>query len=62
MSDIYHAGNRELQDHFDSRKLADRVNDIIVHDRISDEERTFIESRDLFFISTVDDQGRPTVS
>ncbi len=62
MSDIYHKGNREFQDQFDSRKLADRVNDLIVHDRISDEERKFIESRDLFFISTVDDQGRPTVS
>jgi uncharacterized protein len=62
VSDIYHKGNREFQDQFDSRKLADRVNDIIVHDHITDEERTFIESRDMFFISTDDDQGRPTVS
>ncbi len=62
MNDLYHNANRELQDQFDSRRLADRVSDIIVHDSISDEEWSFIESRDMFFISTVDDQGRPTVS
>jgi predicted pyridoxine 5'-phosphate oxidase superfamily flavin-nucleotide-binding protein len=62
MTDIFHNGNRELQDHFDARKLADRVNELIVHEEITDEERAFIESRDMFFISSVDDQGRPTVS
>lgn len=62
MSDIYHRGNRELQDQFDSQKLADRLNETIVHDEITDEERKFIETRDMFFISTVDEQGRPTVS
>lgn len=62
MSDIYHNGHRELQDQFDSRKLADRLDQIIVHDEITQTEREFITSRDMFFISTVDDQGRPTVS
>lgn len=62
MDNFYHQGNRELQDQFKSRQLADRVNDIIVHDKILDEEREFIETRDMFFISSVDDQGRPTVS
>ncbi len=62
MNDIYHQGNLGLQDQFDSRKLADRVNELIVHDEITDEEREFIETRDMFFISTVDEQGRPTVS
>ncbi len=62
MTEIYHQGHRELQDQFDSRKLADRLNEIIVHDVVTDEEREFIESRDMFFISTVDEQGRPTVS
>ena len=32
VNDIYHKGNRELQDQFDSLKLADRLNEIIVHD------------------------------
>ncbi len=62
MSKIYHQGNREYQDHFDSRKLGDRVEELIVHDEISEEDREFIETRDMFFISTVDDQARPTVS
>jgi predicted pyridoxine 5'-phosphate oxidase superfamily flavin-nucleotide-binding protein len=59
---IYHNGNRDLQDHFATRKLADRVNDLIVHEEITEQERDFITSRDMFFISTVDEQGRPTVS
>lgn len=62
MSDLYHEGNRELQDKFDSRKLADRVNELIVHDEISEEDREFIESRDMFFITTIGGQGQPTVS
>ena len=62
MNDLYYEGNRELQDEFDSRRLADRVNEVIVHDRFTDEDRALIESRDMFFISTVDAEGRPTVS
>jgi predicted pyridoxine 5'-phosphate oxidase superfamily flavin-nucleotide-binding protein len=62
MSDIYHEGNRDIQDQFDSRRLADRVNELIVHDDITDEDRDFIEARDMFFITTVDELGRPTVS
>ena len=62
MSNIYHRGNRNLQDAFDSRSLADRMDELIIHDEISDDEKAFIESLNMFFISTVDDQGRPTVS
>jgi predicted pyridoxine 5'-phosphate oxidase superfamily flavin-nucleotide-binding protein len=38
------------------------VNELIVHEEITEQERDFITSRDMFFISTVDEQGRPTVS
>ncbi|MDD5227569.1 MAG: pyridoxamine 5'-phosphate oxidase family protein [Methylococcales bacterium] len=62
MNDIFHKGNRELQEQFNSSKLADRVNELIVHDEITSEEREFIQARDMFFISTVDEQARPTVS
>ncbi len=62
MSDIYHNGNRDLQNHFNTEKLADRVNELIVHEEITEQERDFISTRDMFFISTVDEQGRPTVS
>ncbi|MEO1446611.1 MAG: pyridoxamine 5'-phosphate oxidase family protein [Cyanobacteria bacterium J06635_11] len=62
MNNLYYEGNRDLQDQFDSRRLADRVNEVIVHDRFTDEDRQLIETRDMFFISTVDAEGRPTVS
>jgi predicted pyridoxine 5'-phosphate oxidase superfamily flavin-nucleotide-binding protein len=61
MTDIFHDGNRELQDRFDTRRLADRVSDI-VHDVISDGDRAFIEQRDMFFLATVDAQGHANCS
>lgn len=62
MTEIYHQGNRALQDQFGTRPLADRVNELVVNDFIDEEARQFIASRNMFFLSTVDDQGRPTVS
>jgi predicted pyridoxine 5'-phosphate oxidase superfamily flavin-nucleotide-binding protein len=62
MPDIYHNGNRDLQDEFDSRRLADRLTELIIHETITDEDKEFIESLNMFFISTVDSDGRPTVS
>jgi predicted pyridoxine 5'-phosphate oxidase superfamily flavin-nucleotide-binding protein len=51
-----------MQDRFETRKLADRVHDFIVAPQISDEHRGFIETRDLFFLTTIDHRGYPTVS
>jgi len=62
MRSFYHEKQRELQDAFDTRRLADRVHEVIVHDTVSDEDKEFIESRDMFFLSTVDADGYPTVS
>lgn len=62
MSRIYGDDHRAMQDVFDSRRLADRIEAIGVKTEIGDMERQFIESRDMFFLSTVDHQGRPTVS
>jgi len=59
---LYHEGNRELQDRFDTRRLADRIEERIVHDRVDDDDRAFIEARDMFFIATVDEEGRPQCS
>ena len=61
-SRLYHEGHRALQDRFDTRRLADRLEEVIVADRFSDHDRAFIESRDLFFLATADAQGRPNVS
>jgi uncharacterized protein len=59
---LYHEGSRRLQDRFDTRRLADRIEERIVRDRIDDDDRAFIEARDMFFIATVDEDGRPQCS
>lgn len=62
MSRLYGEAHRALQDRFDTRRLADRLEDVAMATVIEDDARAFIESRDLFFLSSVDDRGRPTVS
>lgn len=59
---MYHDGSRQLQDQFDTRRLADRMVERIVRERFSDEDRAFIESRPLFFLASADAQGRPDCS
>ena len=59
---IYHGHSRELQDRFDTRRLADRLEQVKVHDRFTEADRAFIEGRDMFFLATADSEGRPTCS
>ena len=60
--ELYHSGNRALQDRFDTRRLADRLEDVKVSATIGDGDRAFIESMDMFFLATADEQGRPNCS
>lgn len=60
--DFYSDDQRELQDQFETRTLADTLEASIVHSEIPDEHAAFIGSRDFFFLSTVNDAGEPTVS
>src|SRR5690242_3439301 len=62
MSRLYGPVHRFLQDRFDTRRLADGVEKRVVLPEIPPEHKAFIESRDMFFLSTIDHQGRPTVS
>ncbi len=62
MSGIYGNAHRELQDAFGTRPLADRLEEVIVRGEFDEETKAFIESRDMFFLSTIDHTGRPTVS
>jgi predicted pyridoxine 5'-phosphate oxidase superfamily flavin-nucleotide-binding protein len=62
MSRLYGPTHRSLQDRFDTRRLADNVETRVVLTEIPPEHKAFIESRDMFFLSTIDHQGRPTVS
>ena len=59
---LYNNSSRELQDLFDTRRLADRIEERIVHDRIDEDDRAFIEARDMFFLATADERGRPQCS
>jgi len=62
MSRLYGPVHRALQDRFDTRQLADNVEERLVRSEIPPEHKAFIESRDMFFLSTIDPAGRPTVS
>jgi predicted pyridoxine 5'-phosphate oxidase superfamily flavin-nucleotide-binding protein len=62
MSDFYSEDHRRLQDRFGSRPLADRLEKMIVHASFDDADIAFIQSSELFFLSTVDASGHPTVS
>jgi predicted pyridoxine 5'-phosphate oxidase superfamily flavin-nucleotide-binding protein len=59
---LYNEGSRLFQDRFDTRRLADRIESRLVADTLDDEDREFIERRDMFFLSTVDHRGYPTCS
>jgi predicted pyridoxine 5'-phosphate oxidase superfamily flavin-nucleotide-binding protein len=62
VSKIYHEGQRTLQDRFDTRRLADRIEQVIFRDRLTDDDRAFVERLDLFFLATADEAGRPNCS
>jgi predicted pyridoxine 5'-phosphate oxidase superfamily flavin-nucleotide-binding protein len=59
---MYHEGSRDLQDRFGARKLADRLVEVIVREAFTDADRSFIESRPMFFLATADLEGRPECS
>jgi uncharacterized protein len=59
---LYHEGNRRLQDAFDTRRLADRLEEVKVRDFIDESDRAFIEGLDMFFLATADADGRPSCS
>src|SRR5688572_10143732 len=59
---LYHEGNRGFQDRFDTRRLADRIEERIVHETIDEDDRAFIEARDMFFLATADADGSPQCS
>ena len=58
----YHGGSRALQDRFDTRRLADRLQEVKVTDVIGPRDAAFIEAQDMFFLATADEHGRPTCS
>ena len=59
---MYHDGSRQLQDRFATRRLADRLVEVVARDTFTEADRVFIGSRPLFFLATADAEGRPDCS
>jgi predicted pyridoxine 5'-phosphate oxidase superfamily flavin-nucleotide-binding protein len=59
---FYHEGNRAMQDRFDSRRIADRLEQVTLHNVFSDGDREFIERAQMFFLATADADGFPDCS
>ena len=62
MTTMFHEAQRTLQDRFDTGRLADRIEERLVHDFVDEHDAEFITARDMFFLATVDPQGRPNCS
>lgn len=59
---MYHEGQRRLQDRFDSRRIADRLEQVTVHGAFTGDDRALIGKCRMFFLATADAQGRPDCS
>ena len=59
---MFNDDHRYWQDHFDSRRIADRIDELLVSATIDAHAKTFIEARDMFFLATCDTDGNPQCS
>jgi predicted pyridoxine 5'-phosphate oxidase superfamily flavin-nucleotide-binding protein len=62
MTIMYHEGNRRLQDQFDSRRIADRLEEKLTRAAFTADDKAFIESAIYFFLASADAEGRPDCS
>lgn len=62
MTIMFHAGNRQLQDRFDSRRISDRLEEKLTRTAFSPDDKAFIESTAYFFLASADADGRPDCS
>jgi len=58
----FNDGSRGYQDRFDTRRLADRIDERLVRDWIDADDRAFVERCDMLFLATADADGRPQCS
>jgi uncharacterized protein len=58
---LFNDGARQWQDNFDTRRLADRLEER-AHAIVGSDDRAFIEQRDMFFLATSDADGFPQSS
>ena len=62
MEQFYTEAQRSLQDEFFTRELAERIKEAVVTEELSDDQAAFVQSRNMFYLSTVDEQGYPSCS
>ncbi len=62
MSKLYADNHRALQDQFDTRRIADKVEQLAMKTELDEQAMGFIGSRDMFFLSSINAVGQPTVS
>jgi len=58
MTSLYGDAHRALHDKFDSGRIAQFLEDMDT-DHVEEQHKAFIESRDMFWLATVDAEGRP---
>ena len=62
MSDFFTATQRKLQHEFASTVLADRIVEAAVDNTLSDQHAEFIQTRNMFYLATIDETGFPSCS
>jgi hypothetical protein len=53
----HHQGSRQLQNGFDSRRIADRLESITLHHSLTEGDKAFMPRASMFFIATTDPNG-----
>jgi|TARA_B100000315_G_scaffold211516_1_gene208355 hypothetical protein len=62
MTDFYNPAHRTLQAEFATARLANHLETAIITDTLDPSQTAFIDSRNAFFVSTLGEDGWPTVS
>src|ERR1044072_6982642 len=62
MSVMFHDGNRQLQDQFDSRRISDRLEGKVTRQAFTEQERAFMGGSMFFFRARADPEGPPDCS
>ena len=58
----YHDGQRRMQDAFDSRRIADRLDQVTYSRELAETHRALIERSEMFFLATVGPEDHPDCS
>ena len=62
MSIYYGEAQRELQAQFGTTRMADRIEQLASHNEFNDDAKGFIEHCEMFFLTSINEKGQPTVS